>query len=117
VKRCDCGSPATRDGQCARCEFLDGPIDPGRAFVAPSIIASLRLHVALSLTDLQNEIKIDPSTIQRTLYRMMSAGRVKRHVDEHVVTGRERVVAGRNGAYSCTQGENTTRWMYRLAAV
>ncbi len=78
---CDCGNPALRSGQCTRCEFLDGPIDATKAYCAPTIIATLRLHGALTLTQISDELRTDPETVQRVLHRMARLGRVGRHVD------------------------------------
>lgn len=113
---CDCGRPAI-NGQCARCEFLDGPIDAAKNFCAPTIIAALRLTGSMSVVELQAEIHTAPETIQRVLYRMMEAGRVGRYlVDEVVTEGEVRVYGRTRAAYTRKNVNGQARWMYYLTA-
>jgi hypothetical protein len=114
---CDCGSAATRDGQCTRCEALDGPIvfRPANAFVVAMIIATLRSTVAASVAELKAELNVSEGAVQRALYRMMASGRVGRRLDDNVSPEREvRVATKTRRAYSRVQIDSTTRWMYYL---
>ena len=114
---CDCGNPATRKGQCARCEFLDGPIVISRDYVVPEIIATLRLHGELPLAQIIDEIKAPMATVQRALYRMMTAERVARWLETYVAPERQVHVAGKTRrAYNRAQIDTAQRWVYYLTA-